>query len=420
MLQVTPGSFGFDPTGEAMTIDSNAGGNFIRIKTGPWLNIFRRAGIVQGDITKNELGLYSQLVVDGEGKAKFMTQMPAYHLFRPRQNGCVWNPNGRIRSGLVEVDTCPIEFQGEECPDALWNSCMEALFGPGNEVRDLMGTPELMALLKMTLETLSIGLGNSFHELVHFGLHPAITTADEAGSFLVDDDRWEDFYAQMVGSDARPNNCSGIVTLLDALADQGETGYDLEIPDADIDTANNYTGDIVALFEQVINAASTELRTMARRGINYGRGKRYPIMLVTSPEFRAYEDYLTANFINNPSMTNYVLMGEDGTTRMMPGVLHYKGIPVVEWDESSTFDEIVGTHSHRVALVAPGTFGVASDVKNIKDSFNPGTGLEIVQRMGGGPGFMGKIYMTTTLRWGTALADKRFVVYARNLAPTLA
>ena len=417
MLQVTPGSFGFDPTGEAIVIDSNAGGNFIRIKTGAWLNIFRRAGIINGDITKNELGLYSQLVVDGEGKAKFMTQNPAYHLFRPRQNGCVWNPNGRVRTGLVEVDTCPIEFQGEECPDALWNSCMEALFAPGNGVRDLMSSPELRELLKMTLDTLSVGLGNSFHELVHFGLHPAITTADTNGTFLVADERWEDFYAQMVGSDARPNNCSGLVTIMDALADQGEQGYDLVIPDADIDAANNYTGDIVALFESVINAAGTELRTMARRGINFARGKRYPIMLVTSPEFRAYEEHLTANFVNSGSMTAYVLMGDDGTPRMMPGVLHYKGIPVVEWDESSTFDEIVGTKSHRVALVAPGTFGVASDVKNIKDSFNPGTGLEIVQRMGGGPGFMGKIYMTTTLRWGTALADKRFVTYARNLNP---
>ena len=294
---------------------------------------------------------------------------------------------------------------------------MEALFAPGNGVRDLMSSPELRELLKMTLDTLSVGLGNSFHELVHFGLHPAITTADTNGTFLVDDERWEDFYAQMVGSDARPNNCSGLVTIMDALADQGEQGYDLVIPDADIDAANNYTGDIVALFESVINAAGTELRTMARRGINFARGKRYPIMLVTSPEFRAYEEHLTANFVNSGSMTAYVLMGDDGTPRMMPGVLHYKGIPVVEWDESSTFDEIVGTKSHRVALVAPGTFGVASDVKNIKDSFNPGTGLEIVQRMGGGPGFMGKIYMTTTLRWGTALADKRFVTYARNLNP---
>lgn len=419
MLQVTPNSFGFDPSGQAVVIDTNGESNYIRVKTGPWLNLFQRVGIIQGDITKNELGLYTMLKVDGEGKAKFMQMLPAHHLFRPRQNGCTWNPNGRLRSGVLEVDTCPIEYQGEECPDAFWNSCMEALFAEGNGVRDLYSSPELMAIMKMALENESVGLGNSLHELIHFGLHPLITEADTNGTFLVDEDRWDAFYAQMVGSEDLPNNCSGLVTLLDALADQGEAGYDLTIPDSDIDTANNYTGDIIALFESVINSAKTELRTMAKRGIQYAGGKRYPILLVTSPEFRAYEEYLQTNSNGNPDILNFFLTGEDGKGRLLPGVLKYKGIPVVEWDESGVFDEIVGTHCHRVALVAPGTFGVATDVRNMKNAVMPGTGLEVVQRMGGGPGFMGKIYKTTTLRWGTALADKDFCVYARQLAPTL-
>lgn len=417
MIQVQPNSFGFDPTGQAVQINANDAGNFVRVKTGAWLNIFQRYGVIQGDITKNDLGLYSSLQVDGEGKAKFLSFKSPNHLFRPRQNGCAWNPNGRIRSGLVSVDTCPIEYQGEECPDAFWGDCMEALFGPGNAVRDLYSSPELQKIFAEAMKGLSIGLGNSYHELVHFGKHPLIIAADTNGTFLVDEDRWEDFYAQMIGDESRPNNCSGIVTLLDALADQGEPGYDLEIPDTDIDANNNYTGDIIALFESLIANAKTELRIMAKRGVQFGTVKRFPIILATSPEFKAYKDYLTENFAYSPQLTNFLLMGEDGTERLMHGVLHYNGIPVVEWDESAVFDEIVGTKCHRVALVAPGTFGVASDVVNLKDSFNPGTGLEIVQRLGGGTGFMGKIYMTTTLRWGTALADKDFVVYARNLTP---
>jgi hypothetical protein len=417
MITVPVGAFGFDPSGTAVTINTTDAGNFIRVKTGPWLNIFRRVGLEQGDITKNELGLYTKLDVDGEGKAKFLSINPAHHLFRPRQNGCVWNPNGRIRTGLTEVDTCPIEYQGEECPDAYWNSCMEALFAPGNGVRDLKSSPELMAILAATLATTATGLGNSFHELVHFGLHPLITDADTNDTFAVDEERWEDFYNQMIGTTARPNNCSGLVTLMDALADQGEPGYDIDIPDADIDADNNYIGDIVALFETIIGRAKSELRIMARRGVGTGSNKKYPILLVTSPEFRAYKDYLTANFAYSPSLLTYVLTGSDGLGRMMPGVLDYYGIPVVEWDESSTFDEIVGTKTHRVALVAPGTFGVASDVRNIKDAYNPGTGLQVLQRLD--MPYMGKIYMSTTLRWGTVLADKDFIVYARNLTPNV-
>lgn len=295
---------------------------------------------------------------------------------------------------------------------------MEALFGPGNEVRDLYSSPELQKIFAEAMKSLSVGLGNSYHELLHFGKHPLITEADTNGTFAVDEDRWEDFYAQMIGSDDRPNNCSGIVTLLDALADQGEAGYDLEIPDSDIDANNNYTGDIIALFESLISNAKTELRIMAKRGVMYGTTKRFPVILATTPEFNAYKTWLIENYgAATPELINYLLLGHDGQSRLMHGVLHYQGIPVVEWDESSWFDEIVGTKCHRVALVAPGTFGIASDVQPVKDAWNPGTGLEIVQRLGGGTGFMGKIYMTTTLRWGTALADKDFCVYARNLTP---
>lgn len=316
---------------------------------------------------------------------------------------------------MVEIDTNPIEYQGEECPDAYWNSCMEALFAPGNGVRDLQSSPELRALLTETLKTLSLGLGNSFTELAHFSLHPDITTADTAGSFLVDEERWDDFYAQMVGSDARPNNGAGLVTIIDGLADEGKPGYDIDIPDADIDSNNNYTGDIVQLFEAIIAKAKTELRTMAKRGVMVGSAKRYPIMLCTSAEFRAYEDYLLTNSNGNPMLLNYQLLGTDGTARMMPGVLHYKGIPVVEWDESSWFDEIVGTKAHRVALVAPGTFGIATDVMNIQNSWTRGVGLNITQKLDAP--YNGKIFMDTTLRWGAALADKDFMVYARNLTP---
>ena len=98
---------------------------------------------------------------------------------------------------------------------------------------------------------------------------------------------------------------------------------------------------------------------------------------------------------------------------MLPNVLTFKGIPVVMWDASTTFDEIVGTKCHRVALVAPGNFGRASDVRSLRQY--DGMGLQVVQKLD--PPYNGKIYMDTTLRWGAAIADLEFVSYARNLTP---
>lgn len=406
MRTIQGGPWGLEQPLDAITVTSNGDRNYIQVRTSAWLNLFNKAAIIEGDVTNDMLGLYSRLIVDGEGKAKFGSIKTPHHLFRPRQNGCVWSPNGKIRIGLTEFDTCPIEYQGEQCPDAFWNSCFESLFTEGRGVRDLE-SGQIAQVVALALRQLSIGLGNSFFELYNFANHPDITTADTAGSFLVDDDRWEDYFAQMVGSSTRQVNCSGMVTILDELHNAGEPGYETVIPAGDIDADGNYTGDVVALFNSMVAQAKSELKTMARRGVGNGANRRYPILLVTENIYQAYKDYLILTFPQIPGVLNYFLQGSDPTISTVPGVLNWDGIPVVAWDAITSFDEIVGTTSTKACLVAPGTFGVASDVRDLKQY--TGMGLRMVQKLD--PPDNGKIYMDTTLRWGAALADVDYAVY---------
>lgn len=408
MRTVEGSAWGLDQPVDAVTIDTIGTNNYIKVRSSTWLNIFNKAAIIEGDVTNDTLGLYSRLLVDGEGKAKFGTIKTPHHLFRPRQNGCVWTPNGKIRMGLTEFDTCPIEYQGEQCPDAYWNSCFESLFTEGRGVRDLE-TGEIAQITTSVFRQLAIGLGNSFFELWNFANHPDIVTADTNGTYLVDDERWEDYYAQQVGSTSRPVNCSGMVTILDELANEGESGYTVDIPNSDI-TAGAYTGDVVALFNQMVNAAKPELKTIARRGVGMGANRRYPIMLVTENIYQAYQDYLITTFPQIPTVLQYFLTGASAGVSTVPGVLNWNGIPVVSWDAITSFDEIVGTTSTKIALVTPGAFGVASDVRNLRQY--QGMGLRMVQKLD--PPDNGKIYMDTTLRWGAALADRDWLVYGRN------
>lgn len=414
-IQVFGGGFGIDQDAPAFTIDTVGRNRYISVSTSAWLHIFQQAAVVYGDLAADQLGLYTFLLVDGHGKAKFAFMKTPQHGFRPRQNGCVWNPNGSIRLGLTEIDTCPIERQAEQCPDAYWNSCFESLFAGGRGVRDLNSSPELQQLLAMTYRQLALGMGNDYHNLVHFASHPLIEAADAAGTYLADDDAWDAYYAQMIGSADRPNNCSGIVTIIDGLSDAGEPGYDNDIPDSDIDAAGKYTGDVVALFEQLKNSAKPALKAMANNGTILADGtRRYPILLVSASIYNAYKEYLRLNFNNTETMLRYFVTGIDAALFPVPGVLDYEGLPVVRWDASGTFDSIVGTQSHRAALVAPGTFGIASDVLPLMQY--DGMGLVSVQKLD--PPDNGKIYMDTTLRWGAALADKDFVTYARNINPS--
>ena len=408
MTTVIGGPWGLDQP-NAVTVTSNGDRNYIQVRTSAWLNLFNKAAIVNGDVTNDMLGLYSRLIVDGEGKAKFGSIKTPQHLFRPRQNGCVWSPNGKLRIGLTEFDTCPIEYQGEQCPDAFWNSCFESLFTEGRGVRDLQ-SGEIARVVALAMQQLAIGLGNSFFELWNFANHPDITTADTNDTFLVDEDQWEDFYAQMAGSDARPVNCSGMVTILDELYASGEQGYNTTIPASDVDADGNYTGDVVALFRSMVAQSKSTLKTMARTGSGSGANKRYPILLVTENIYQAYKDYLILTFPQIPTILNYFLFGADPAISNVPGVLNWDGVPVVSWDAITRFDEIVGTTSTKALLVAPGTFGVASDVRNLRQY--DGMGLRMVQKLD--PPDNGKIYMDTTLRWGAALADKDFAVYTRT------
>ena len=95
----------------------------------------------------------------------------------------------------------------------------------------------------------------------------------------------------------------------------------------------------------------------------------------------------------------------------MRNVLVVDNMPVIRWDAHVPFDKITGAKSHRMAIVAPGVFGVLHDVDDLKQWDDMGLMLEQSQMLKD----KGKIYMTTTLRWGAAIADTNFVVMARTV-----
>lgn len=394
-------------TDAGITLDTSRDRRFIEIQTEPSLRLFDKLAVINGDITADALGIYSRIGIGRDLKARFGSFNTPAHLFSSRKSGCAWNPKGGIRLGITELDTCPIEYQGEQCPDAFWGNCMEQIFGTGNAVRDLMGTAEGQAVLELFLRQLFIGLGNSFYEIVHFANHPMIETANTLGFYLnkVSAEEWADFYDQMTSI-----TCGGIVTIMDELSAEGTPGFDLDIPDTDI-SGTAYTGDVIALFESLLAAAKGPLRVMSTNGITTGAGRQYPIIMVTDGIFRAYENYIMTQFSQLPQAYRYQLTRSDGEILTLPNVLQYKGLPVMRWEASTIFDEIVGSVSHRAAMFAPGVLGIAYDVPDLRQY--EGLGVRMVQKLDAPDN--GKVYMDSTLRVGAGLADPSLMVYASKL-----
>jgi len=380
----------------------------ISVQTESALNIFDNVSVSQRDQYARALGLYGDVILGRDLKGRFASFSTPKHVLSNRKNGCAWNPKGGVRFNVEEFPTCAVEYNGEECPDVFYGTCFERLFAPGNGVRDLAGTAEGQAILSQMLRKLYQGLGNSFFDLYNFANHPLISQANTGSFYNVDIEEWEDYVDQMLSGD-----CGGLITLLDELAAKGQSGYDLDIPLADINVSTGaYTGNIINLIESLKSAASAELTTAIESGAQLSDGTvRYPVILLTSAEFNAYKSYIRSLAGTNEMAYRYMLEGTDGTTRLMRNVLVYDNMPVVRWDACVGFDAITGAQSHRAAIVAPGVLGVLHDVSDLAQWEGMGLVVEQSTRVAD----KGKIFMDTTFRWGAGIADPNFIVMASNI-----
>jgi len=388
----------------AVNLEGDRSGRYLTIRTDYAVKMFEKFSVKEGDVLGDTLDLYSHLITGRDLKARFGSLTTPKHVLQSRKVGCVWNPKGKIRNQIEEVNTYPVELMMEQCPDFLWDSCLETLLGTGNS-KNRMDTEEARAILAQIIQKIYLGLGNSFHSLAHFSNHPLIASREAAGGFVVSDDEWDAYYGQQTDTELK-----GIVTLLDELRAAGEKGYDVDLPNSAFNAAGEYTGDIVDFLNALMkNAPSAEMRLLIRNGYSAGQAKRFPAILLSSALFDAYEKYLIDTYTHSERMLGYFLQREDGTPVLQPNMLQYKGMPVINWDASTAFDETVGAVSHRAAIVAPGAFGVASDITELAQYEGMGMLIEQSTRLQE----KGKIYMNTTFRVGSAIAQD-MICYAAN------
>lgn len=401
----------FPPTvlGNGIMFQPEGTNRSISVPTRSAITIFNKIAILEHDFLKNELGLYTRAKIGSDKMIRWGRIGSTNSLLRAR-TGCDWNPVTGLRMGTDATGSCPVQYQGEQCPDAFWNECLEAIFGAGNAVRDMMGTAEGQALFGMLLERIYQALGNSLSSLYNYANHPDITAINTSGAYLADPADWANYFKQQMQS----GNCGGLITLIDALKAQGEKNFAGLIPGTEF-TNGEYTGDIDKLLNSLVADAKPELKAMATNGYRSGGRVMYPIILLTPALYQAYEDYLTMTGIQAgfQSVWNFYLNKEDGQMQPMPGVLKFKGMPVVRWDEVGTFDSITGATSHRAALVSPGAFGMAAEVEPLIQDMFSGLGLRVIQRLDAP--FNGKIYMDTTFRWGAFIPDKDMIVHKSRI-----
>jgi hypothetical protein len=379
-----------------ISLESSSGaGQVISIQRESAMTIFQRVNRLTVNQYARALGLYSNVTLGQNLEGVFASMRPGKHLFSSRKKGCTWNPKGGVTMQVDTFPTCPIEYNGEQCPDVWFDNCFERLFAPGND--DMASTAEGQALLEEMLRNINVALGNSFFMLSEYAAHPLITSVNTSANYAVPETEWDDFYDQMTSG-----TCGGVVTQLDALKTAGYRGYTTDVP---VNTTTGaFSGTFSTLYDAVYDSASPDLKTAVDNGIVMNDGMvRYPIVLATSEVYRSLQSYINSLAPGNQLAYTYQITGMDSTTGLTWNTLKWNGLPVVKWEGAAEFDAITGTKQHRLAIVAPGNFGVLANIDGLPDLQYRGMGL-VIQKS---PLLRdkNKYFMRNQLRWGAGIAD---------------
>lgn len=407
------GDFGKSVFSTSANDQGQVGTRYMSLDTEASLNFFRKVSILKTNLVANSFGLFSFMKAGRNNRVRFANLTTPRHLFSKRKSGCVWNPKGKVKMNVDDITLCPIEYNGEQCPDVFYGDCLEKIFGTGNQIRDFFATPEGRIIFGELLTTIYMGLGNSFYDLAWYGQHPLIEAADANDWYNVDDDQWSDYLDQQEA-------CGGIMTIIDWFKKDGLENFNVEIHSEDISNdGSRYIGTATDLFDRVLRAQSAEMKMASKRGSRSGQSMK-SIILVDRKIFAKYEEELQAQWNQIPKMFEYYYNGkfcqEVGCDGAIPveGVLRYKGHLVVCMDEWEDFDSMTGTNTFRCIATTPGNFGIAYDVEQL-NQFG-GFGMRVTQHLDAP--WQGKVFMDTTFKIGMGLIDEKFIVNAsRTLVP---
>lgn len=382
----------------SITFDQVGNNRYVLIPTKASTIFFKEIGVKYTDIAANALGLYTLGSIGRNGEGVFMSIDTPKHLLTSRKDGCLWKSKGHVRNSVTKIELCPIEYQGQQCPDEFYGSCLESIFDVGNGVRDLFGTEESKALMQQLLDKIWLGLGNSLFELASHGDHPFIEESDDNAYYKVDQKEWEDYKDQEAA-------CTGWYTRIDYLKDvEGRDNLNVQISPDEVNGAD-FIGDPEDVFRRLTAVAkgpfATVIKSRSYRGLS-------PIILVSDGIYSAYENKLMNKFPCIPDMYQFYLKGMTDDKVLMPGILKWGGYWIVRDDSQELFDSITGAITHRALLTVPGNFGLITDVQNLNQY--DGMGLRLVQKLD--PPDNGMVYMDTTFKMATGILNVNYMANA--------
>lgn len=359
---------------------------------------FRNIVIGNSPLAANSLGLFTIKGGINTDTFKLAGLNTARHLFSSRKDNCQFVPKGKVGSTSSNFTLNPFVYDGVQCPDEMFGSSWEQLFGTSDPLK-MFSSKNGMMLIQEILSVILSTLHNDFWNMVSFGANPIIDTADTNKTYVnyVSAGEWTDFKDQM-------DEVGGFVTAADYLKTAGRDNFSVPIQSGDVSGAS-YTGAVsTGLFPLVREAQLPKMKIAAKNGYTLGK----QVWLVTRGIFEKYKAELIAA---NPELEVTFMMktmGIEGAGFGKLGqddILMWDGKIIVCFDQPSVIDEITGYNTHMVLATLPGNIPILYGNGDIN-------GFGLMAEQTGHIKDKGKVFMTANGKVGTGFINPEFVSYA--------
>jgi len=209
----------------------------------------------------------------------------------------------------------------------------------------------------------------------------------------------------------------GIVKLAYDLADSGLNPWlNLGLTDPTDFDESGFTGDILALYDQLKSAASSKLKKLINQGgiVRSGLFNFLPLFVVSDSFFNAvvskYNDLQAQAATNGVRITQRIFGAANSAT---PQVVFYIDgvIPVIPLSQVNGYDEYINADTHFATIVASGNMQLGTSFGEIPENIeNPNIGLMVERNNESYSENWGQWVWNSHILGAATIADPNFMV----------
>lgn len=394
--------------GEVKRVGSAAQSGSIQFNSNQTLSLLSTLLLYKKNILLNDLGIYAVADRVTGGTAYWASWDNLEWVTKARPSDC--SRTAQTDHNVTETSQAlsKAHVYMKFCKDTLvaeLNAMWSAMWGAGNELNDILATPEGVKWFDAFVERQVSAIGNDFTSIVEFGGHSAVTAAVSADPYS---------YSTAIKNTitATFGTADGRLKRVDAL----KTGSYPHINNTFVSgthfTGATFDGDALGIIEGLADLAHSDFGgALDALRAEYS----YPICEVSGSFFKRLKRQIVALYPQQVSLLSYTMNGKlaadlglELNSLVSYDAFMWEGMLIVarfDWDNIA---KKVGFIHHRVLLSVPQTFGVAIDIPNEGMKQYEGMGMVITKSPAPSDG--GAYFLEANYQVATAILRNTHIV----------